>query len=86
MANGVHTLLSGIVHDPAGVARIVVIVVIVVLTLRVLARLVWGAARLLAATLTVAIALALLFGKPTRISDVSALREAAVDAARNLIN
>jgi hypothetical protein len=85
MMDQLHALLAGIARDPVGLARIALVVVIVLTVAKLMARLAWAAARVSAFVLRAALLLALLFGKPTRLGDLSALRQDAVEAARDLL-
>lgn len=83
--NQLQALLTEIARDPAGLARIALVVAAVLILSRLLARVAWAAAKFAALVLVAALVLALVFGRPTRIGDLGALRQAALDAARDLL-
>lgn len=59
-------------------------IIILITVLRLISRSVWVTARLFAALLVLLVLLALLFSKPSRLGDLVALRQSAIDAAREL--
>jgi hypothetical protein len=70
--------------DTGTLLRLGIGIIILLAVLRLIGRGVWATARLFAALLVMLVLLALLFGKPSRIGDLVALRQSAIDAARDL--
>lgn len=78
------TFIGNLQLDAGTLLRLGIGFIILLAVLRLLGRGVWAAARLFAALLVGLVLLALLFGKPSRLGDLLALRQAAIDAAREL--
>ena len=83
--NIVTHLWDGLQLDPGTLIRIVLAIIVVLTLLRLFGRASWFAARLVATVLIVLVLLALLSGKPTRLGDLATLRQAAIEAAHELL-
>ena len=80
------SLIAGLDLDSGTLLRLAIALVLVLTVLRLMGRAAWLTARLVAGLLIALVLLALLFGKPSRLGDLPALRQSALDAARALFD
>lgn len=78
-------LWDGLHLDPGTLIRIALAIIVVLTLLRLFGRASWFVARLVATVLVILVLVALLFGKPTRLGDLATLRQAAIEAAHDLL-